>query len=174
MNIGNRIREARKQLGLNMKEFARQVGISYITLHRVETDKVSPSVALLSDIAHHLQQPIGSFFNEEASFTLVRAGTAPTLEAKSMKLDLLLPKGVIDPGTSVSICETSAGEFINEHSNQGFELVYQIKGKTLFRYGKEECEIHEGDLLYFDGSVKHSVAAPGPGKFLTVYFSKRD
>ncbi len=173
MNIGNRIREARKQLGLNMKEFAQQVGISYITLHRVETDKVSPSVALLSDIAHHLRQPIVNFFDEDSQLKIVRAGTAPTIESMKLKLDLMIPKGVIAPGISVSIGETPGGEFITGHSHSGFELAYQIRGKTVFRYGKEEFEINEGDMLYFDGSVRHSVAAPGPAKFLTIYFGKR-
>lgn len=170
--MGNKIREARKQLGLNMKEFAQRIGISYQTLYRVETDKMSPSVVLLSDIAHQLQQPLIHFFEDHSKFTLVRAGTAPTVESEKMKLDLLLPNGVIDPKISVSLSETPGGEFISEHSHEGFELVYQIQGGTLFHYGKEEWEINEGDLIYFDSSVRHSVTAMGPAKFLSVYFRK--
>lgn len=82
MNIGNKIREARKQRGLNMKEFARRVGISYLTLYRVETDRVSPSVALFSEIAHHLNQPLVNLFDDHSKFTIVRAGTVPTVESK--------------------------------------------------------------------------------------------
>ena len=103
MKVGNKIREARKKLGLNMKEFARRIGVSYLTLYRVETD---------------------------------------------------------------------GGEFISDHSHKGFELAYQILGKTLFPYGKEDREINEGDLLYFDSSITHSVTALGHAKFLTIYFRK--
>jgi transcriptional regulator with XRE-family HTH domain len=172
MKVGNQIREARKKLGLNMKEFARRIGVSYLTLYRVETDKVSPSVVLLSDIAHQLNQPLVSFFEDRSNLTIVRAGTAPTVESEKMKLDLLLPKGVIDPGISVSLGETDGGEFISDHSHKGFELAYQILGKTRFRYGKEDWEINEGDLLYFDSSITHSVTALGHAKFLTIYFRK--
>jgi transcriptional regulator with XRE-family HTH domain len=172
MRIGNKIREARKQLGLNMKEFARRVGISYQTLYRVETDKMSPSVVLLSDIAHQLNKPLVHFFEDNSKITIVRAGTAPTVESEKMKLDLLMPKGVIDPKISVHLGETPGGEFISEHSHTGFELAYQIQGSTLFQYGKDECKINEGDLLYFDSSVTHSVTALGPAKFLTIYFRK--
>lgn len=174
MTIGNRIREARKQLGLNMQEFAQLVGISYITLHRVETDKVSPSVALLSDVAHQLRQPIVSFFDKETKLTIARAGNSPTIESKKLKLSLMIPKGVIAPGITVSVGDTQGGEFVQEHVHKGFELAYQILGKTVFRYGKEEYVINEGDLIYFDGSVKHSVSAPGPAKFITIYFAKPD
>jgi transcriptional regulator with XRE-family HTH domain len=170
--VGNKIREARKQVGLSMKEFASRVGISYLTLYRVETDKVSPSVVLLSDIAYQLNQPLINFFEEESKLKIVRAGTAPTVESEKMKLELLVPKGGIDPAISVSLGETDGGEFISEHSHKGFELAYQILGKTLFRYGKEEWEINEGDLLYFDSSVPHSVEALGHAKFVTIYFRK--
>lgn len=172
MKVGNNIREARKQLGLSMKAFAARVGISYLTLYRVETDKVSPSVVLLSDIAHQLNQPLVNFFEEKCKPHIVRAGTAPTVESDKMKLDLLVPKGAIDPAVSVSLGETYGGEFISEHSHKGVEMAYQILGKTLFRYGKEEWEINEGDLVYFDSSVPHSVAALGHVKFLTIYFRK--
>jgi len=172
MNVGNKIREARKHLGLNMKEFARSVGISYQTLYRVENDKMSPSVALLSDIAHQLNQPLVHFFEDSSKITIVRAGTAPAVESEKMKLDLLLPRGVIDPKISVHLGETPGGKFISEHNHLGFELAYQIQGSTLFHYGKEECEINEGDLLYFDSSVTHSVTALGPAKFLTIFFRR--
>ena len=172
MKVGNKIRKARKRLGLNMKQFAHCLGISYQTLYRVETDKMSPSVVLLSDIAHQLNQPLVNFFEDDSKFTLVRAGTAPTVESEKMKLDLLLPKGVIDPKISVSLGKTPGGKFISEHSHEGFELAYQIQGKTLFQYGKEEWEINEGDLIFFDSSVAHSVTALEPAKFLTLYFRK--
>lgn len=172
MKLGNKIREARKKLGLNMKEFAERLGVSYQTLYRVETDKMSPSVVLLSDIAHQLNQPLVNFFDDDSRFALVRAGTAPTVESERMKLDLLLPKGVIDSKISVSLGETSGGEFISRHSHQGFEMAYQIQGKTSFHYGNKEWEIREGDLIYFDSSVTHSVKALGPAKFLTIYFRK--
>ena len=89
MNVGNKIRMARKKLGLNMKEFARRIGVSYLTLYRVETDKVSPSVALLSEIAHHLGEPIVNFFSEQQKITVVKAGTARSVGSGKMTLERL-------------------------------------------------------------------------------------
>jgi len=41
-----------------MSQLAERVGVSYITIFRIETGKVSPSVVLLSEIAHSLGEPI--------------------------------------------------------------------------------------------------------------------
>lgn len=170
MKVGNKIREVRKKLGLNMKEIAQRVGVSYLTIYRVETDKTSPSVALLSDIAHQLGQPIATFIDEKKKLTIVKARTAPTIESGKMKLELLIPKGVIDEKISVSLGESQGGEFVSKHSHEGFELTYEVKGKALFRYENEEHEINEGDLLFFNSGVEHSVTALEPVKFLTIYF----
>jgi transcriptional regulator with XRE-family HTH domain len=172
MNVGNKIRQTRKKLGLNMKEFAERIGISYLTLFRIETDKVSPSVALLSEIAHHLGQPITDFLQEQRDFTLVRRGEAPVIESRELKLELLLPKGIVDETVSVSLGEARLGEFVSKHSHRGFEVTYHILGRSLFRYGSEEYELSEGDLICFDSSIEHSVIALEPVKFLSVYFRK--
>ncbi|MCF8094506.1 MAG: helix-turn-helix domain-containing protein [Desulfobacteraceae bacterium] len=172
MKVGNKIRRARQKLGINMKDFASRIGVSYLTLYRVETDKVSPSVALLSEIAHHLGEPIVNFFNDEKRLTLVRPNDTSTLTADKMTLELLIPKGVIDNNISVTRCRTEPGEFVSSHTHQGFELTYHLKGNVLFRYGDQEYQIGEGDLLYFDASVQHSVYALEPHEFLSIYFRK--
>jgi transcriptional regulator with XRE-family HTH domain len=110
MKIGNKIRHARKKLGINMKDFAQKVGISYLTLYRVETDRVSPSVSLLSDIAHHLGEPIVNFFDNPSGLTIVKKGTAPDISTDQVNLQLLLPKGVINESTSVTRECTTPGE----------------------------------------------------------------
>lgn len=170
MNVGNRIRQKRKSLGLNMKEFAERIGISYLTLFRIETDKVSPSVALLSEIAHHLGQHITDFLQEKNELTLVRKGKAPVIRSKKLRLELLLPKGIVDEKVSVSLGEARRGEFVGKHSHSGFEVTYHIRGRSLFRYGPKEYELNQGDLICFDSSVEHSVFALGPLTFLSVYF----
>jgi len=170
MNVGNKIRMARKRLGVNMKEFARRIGVSYLTLYRVETDKVSPSVALLSEIAHHLGEPIVNFFNGQQKITVVKAGTARSVESGKMSLELLIPKGIISNKISVTFGRTEPGEFVSKHSHNGFELTYQLKGKALFQYGNEEYGLTQGDLIYFDARIEHSVTALNRNEFLSVYF----
>jgi len=170
MEMGNKIRDARKRRGLNMKELADRVGVSYLTIHRIETDKVSPSVALLSEIAHHLREPLANFFNDRISLTLVRAGTAPKVRSSEMDLELLIPKGVINESTSVTYGRIEAGRFVSIHSHRGFELTYNLKGGVIFRHGNREYKLKEGDLLYFDASIEHSMTVLEDHEFLAIYF----
>jgi len=64
IDVGKRVREIRKNAGLSMKELAEKVGVSFLTIQRIETGKVSPSVALLSEIAYHLNYPLASLVAE--------------------------------------------------------------------------------------------------------------
>ena len=172
IKVGNKIRQARKNIGFNMKEFAARVGISYLTLYRVETDKVSPSVALLSEIAHHLGEPLSSLLDEEKNVTIIKKKTATRVASEKMNLQLLLPKGIISENVSVSFGKCGPGEFVSSHSHEGYELTYILKGKAVFNYDGKQYEVEQGDLMYFKASVKHSAKALEDHEFLSVYFRK--
>jgi len=172
MNVGNRIRLIRKKLGINMKDFASLIGVSYLTLHRVETDKISPSVALLSRIARHLGEPIVNFLNEEKSLTIVRSGKAPTLHSGKLSLEVLVPKGAVSEQISVTYGRAEPGEFVSRHAHSGFELTYHLKGRVIFKYGDGEYQLDQGDMLCFDSSVVHSVVALEKHEFVSIYFRK--
>jgi len=169
MNVGGKIRERRKRLGLTMRQLAERVGVSYLTIHRVEMDKLSPSVALLSNIAEHLGQSLLDFF-DQGKLAIVKGDAAPMIESGSLKLRLLAPRGLIEQGISVSKGESQKGEIVSEHTHEGFELTYIIKGKHIFRYGSKDYELDGGDLIYFDGRTPHSVIAFEPIQFISVYF----
>lgn len=169
--IGLRIRDVRKKIGLTMNQLADRVGVSYITIYRIETGKVSPSVVLLSEIAHSLGEPITAFFEQDQGrCILIKAEEQTEIEAHMLKLKLLVPKGLIDDSISISIGKASKGKCIDRHKNSGFELSYVIEGKCLFKYGNAEHEMKKGDVIYFDGKTAHSVFALEPLKFLAIYF----
>jgi transcriptional regulator with XRE-family HTH domain len=169
--IGLRIRDVRKKNGLTMSQLADRVGVSYITIYRIETGKVSPSVVLLSEIAHSLGEPITAFFEQDqGKCILIKAEEQTEIEAHMLNLKLLIPKGLIDDSISISIGKANKGKCIDRHKNNGFELSYIIEGKCIFRYGNVDHEMKEGDVIYFDGKTVHSVFALEPLKFLAIYF----
>jgi transcriptional regulator with XRE-family HTH domain len=50
IEIWVKIREISTRLGLSIRELAERVGISYLTMQRIETDRISPSVLVLANI----------------------------------------------------------------------------------------------------------------------------
>ena len=69
--LGQKIRQARKAKGWSLKTFSEKIGISIMTLQRIETGQVSPSVRLIVDIAYYLGRPITDFVQDKER-TLIR------------------------------------------------------------------------------------------------------
>jgi transcriptional regulator with XRE-family HTH domain len=172
--IGGKIRKDRVALGLSIRTLAEKVGISPMTLHRIEKGQTSPSVALLSDIAYQLNQPVISFIEDKRNPVVhIKAGDQSRAESSNLKLRILAPKGLIDRDISVSLCEARKGRFVNEHKNEGHEWVFIISGKCLFEHNKNTIELNPGDSLYFDSRFPHSVTALSKLEFFTIYFGNR-
>jgi transcriptional regulator with XRE-family HTH domain len=172
INVGARVREIRKKAGLTMKELGDKVGVSGLTIQRIETGKVSPSVALLSEIAYQLEYPLTSFVAEEKHVVIVKGEGQPVIKSRNLMLKILAHFGVLDDGISVTVGTAEKGEFISKHKNEGVELSYIIRGRNVFRYGKERYELNEGDLIYHDGKELHSVSALEPCEFLNILFKE--
>lgn len=170
-NLGQRIRAMRKENGLTMAQLAQRVGVNYATIHRVETGKVSPSVVLLSEIAHCLGHSIVSLLQEERDrLHIIRAVDQPEVESEKLALRLLVPKGIVSDKISISLGKAKKGDFVSRHKTDGFELAFMIRGSCIFRYGAQDHKLNEGDLVYFDGREWHSVHAVEPLEFLAIYF----
>lgn len=154
-----------------MKQLAEKVGVSYLTIYRVETGKVSPSVALLTDIASHLNYPILSFFDhKENDVVHIRAHDQPVIASEKLQLRILAPRGLIDENVAISYGKAETGEFISKHTNRGAEVAYATKGKSIVKYGNREYELNEGDLLYYKGNTPHTVVALEPHEFIIIHF----
>jgi len=172
VDVGNKIRKIRKSTGLTIKELAKLVGVSYLTIQRIETGEVSPSVAILSDIAHCLKHPITSFFEKDKGFRIIPANEQPAVETKALSLKVLVPKGVVSDKISVSLGKLKKGKRIDEHTNKGFEITYIIKGKCSQTYEKDVFELNAGDIIYFDAEKPHSVEAIESIEFINIYLKQ--
>lgn len=175
IKLGNKIRDIRKRKKLTMKQLAEMVGVSLLTIQRIETGKTSPSVALLSEIAHQLEHPISHFMPEEfGMFKHVKADAIPAVESSKMNLSLLVPKGLINEHISISLGKAKRGKCIEKHHHEGCEITYIIRGKCIFEHGRSNYELNEGDLIYFSGKIPHSVTALEPLEFFSVFVRDRE
>lgn len=72
MDIGNRLKELRKKLGLTQKELAKRVpgGINYTYIGKIERGEQKPSLKILEKISQALAVPLSYFFQEETPVDL--------------------------------------------------------------------------------------------------------
>jgi quercetin dioxygenase-like cupin family protein len=169
-DVGTRIRAERKKRGLTLNALAREIGVSAITIQRIETGKTSPSVALLSDIAQCLNKSVFSFLSEnEKLYTLINRKSQLASTNEGLKIRLIAPRNMVSDKISITYGELKKGKSIALHSNPGTEFAYVIAGKCELRLGGETILLQEGDSISYNATREHEVVALEDHKFLAIF-----
>jgi len=173
--IGTRIRIERKRSGLTLEQLARKVGINPITLHRIETGKSSPSVALLSEIAQALSRSIVSFVQEiDRPLIHIKNKNQQTMSGPALKIKVVGPRKMITNNIVVTYGELKKGKTIHPHTNSGIEFAYNIEGKGEFKLSGQSYLLEQGDSLSYNARVEHSIIALEKLKFIAVYVKDQE
>ena len=168
--IGIKIRDERKKSGLTLKQLAQKVGISPMTLQRIETGKSSPSVVLLSEIAYHVNKSIYSFFEERGKpFIHIKRKNQRSISSPMLRIKLIGPQNMVTDNIIATYGELKKGKIIDPHNNRGIEFAYIIEGKCEFRLGGQSYLLEAGDSFSFDAKLEHSLSAIEKSKFFGIY-----
>lgn len=156
--IGTKIRHERNRLGFSLEALARKVGISKMTLHRIETGVTSPSVITLTEISYHLKKPIESLIREgDPKVILVRKDEQDNIMDPESGIRVLAPMGLITDRISLTSAELGKGHAIETHVNHGFEWAFLTKGKAVVTVAGKEYPMHAGDCIFYDAHFPHSI-----------------
>ena len=122
MHIGERIRKERTARGLSLAQLATKVGVSKMTLHRVETGKTSPSIALLGDLAQALEKSLTGLLEDEMPgfIQIVTKKEQSTFNDGQLLARILFPRQRIkaEHGTlAINYVECKSGGKIEAHKN---------------------------------------------------------
>lgn len=172
--IGLKIRNERKNLGLTLKELAERVGISTMTLQRIETEKTSPSVSILAQISSQLQQPMNYFLQEgHPKIVVSKKEEQSTIRSSGMSLRVIVPLAMTEKNVLVNVGEGKPGRFIDPHVENGHSLVYVLEGDAVIEHDGVEYPLKAGDAVYYDARYRHAVRAlKKKHKFLSVFFKE--
>lgn len=175
MDLGQKIRDERKRANMTLEHLAQKVGVSKMTLHRIETGKTSPSIACLGDIAQALQKPLRSFIEEDEGFLkITRKKDQFSFENRNLRARNIFPRGSLSSanpaGMAINYVEAKDGAEVETHTNKGFEWVFQISGKSIVHYDDKKYIAEAGDVFFYDGRRPHSVRYQGRNKFLLISF----
>lgn len=165
--MGQRIRQLRLDSGLTLEEAAERAGCTSGFLSQVERNQAVPSISMLYSIAQALGVRVTYFFPRMASGTkVVRAGAREVFrfEGSSIvysllstnfpdrKLESLLVH--IDPVDGA----LPSDEF---RSHPGEEFAYVLEGTLRLWFGDAMHDLHPGDSIHFQSTVKHRLENPG-------------
>jgi transcriptional regulator with XRE-family HTH domain len=173
--IGTRIRIERRKTGLTLQQLAKKVGVSPITLHRIETGKSSPSVILLSEIAQHLGKSITSFFEEgNRPLIHIKGKNQKTVASPVLRIKSIGPRRMIKDNMIVSYGELKKGATIDPHTNPGIEWAYNVQGKCEFKLDGQSFLLEAGDSVSYNAKLEHSVTAVEKLKFFAIYVQEKE
>jgi transcriptional regulator with XRE-family HTH domain len=172
--IGIKIRAERKKNKLTLNQLAKKAGISPVTLQRIETGKSSPSVFLLSEIAHLLQEPVYSFFSEiDQPVTLLKNRNQRFMSEGALKVGVVGPRKMIDDNIVVTYGELNKGGKIGPHTNPGSEWAYNIQGKCRLEIGSRSYILGTRDSVCYNARLEHTVTALEELRFLSIYLEDK-
>ena len=155
--IGEKIRAARQQNGLTLKELSEKSGISVSMISKIETAQTLPPISTYANITSGLGISFGELFQldrQEPDISIVRSrdrqvisrgpyiGSPLAYQKRQKKMEPFLfeyPTGVGFPNF--------------RHDNE--EMIFVIEGKLEFKYGEEKMILEKGDCAYFNGKTRH-------------------
>ncbi len=172
--IGTKIRIERKKNGLTLEQLAKRVGISPITLQRIETGKSSPSVVLLSEIAQTLNKPIASFFSINKSLVHITRQNQRKISNRTLKIKIIGPRKMIADNIIVTYGELRKGQTIDPHTNPGIEWAFNIEGKCELKLNNQTYITETGDSIAFNARIEHSLTALEKLTFFAIYVESEE
>lgn len=175
MDLGEKIRLERKKKKLSLKALASNASISKMTLQRIETGKTSPSIAVLGDIANALGTSITTFIEENDNpIHIIRKNDHFSIKGDGLFTRNILPRSALTSfnadNMAINYVECKSGSEVETHTNNGFEWVFQVSGKSILIYDGEEYIANEGDVFFYDGRRPHGVKYMKNNKFLLISF----
>ncbi len=168
--IGARIRRERNRLGLSLEALARRVGISKMTLHRIETGITSPSVITLTEISFQLKKSIESLIREgDPKVVLIKKNEQDKIIDPESGIRVLAPRGLISSRITVTSAEHRRGYATETHAHQGFEWAYFVEGSAVVTVGEKDYPVEAGDAILYDAHFPHSIRVKRKMKYVGLF-----
>jgi len=173
--IGNRIREVRREKGLRLADLASSSGFSAGLLSKIESGKVSSPISTLALICRALgtsfeQIVAGNDVGEapsggDAEITVVRSNERVhhnvSFQGVLAEYEWLAPnmKNKLMEPFIITLPKEHASQIYSHHPGQ--EMVLVLQGKCLLNFHRQSYVLEEGDFAYYDSTVAHRVGSAG-------------
>ena len=168
-NVGNKIRNLRKQKKMNAKELAQDAGISYGMLSLLESGSTQGSVETLRKIEKVLDTTLAHLFTNENSINEIITDESMIIVRKDKRrkisfpdplytCELLVPN--LQGDIEFLLVHLEAQRITNDilpHTKGGEECNYVLKGEIVITLQDNEYVLAEGDCIRFNPEIPHKI-----------------
>ncbi len=170
IGLGQTIRQARKAKSWSLKAFSEKIGISIMTLQRIETGQVSPSVKLVVEIAHHLERPVTDFIHDKKRTMLrLKAPKIKTWSHGPAAYTAIFPEGIVDDDLGVLLLDLKADKEMDWSQEDHYKGFHLVDGSATLEFENKKVPLKSGQTVYFDARLKHRLVTPSGAKAVVVY-----
>lgn len=158
MDIGSTIRAIRKRKNITIAQICETTGLSQGFMSQVETNKTSPSISTLENIAEALNVPLAYLLlKKEERMRIVRKDerTLTTSGSDNLKVEHLSST----KNVRMRIVEFPPGAATGDapHAHEGEEVHLVMKGRIYAEQGEDGAEFGEGDSFSWNACTPHLV-----------------
>ena len=166
--IGKKIKEIRKNRQMSLQEVASKSSVTAGLLSKIENFRTIPSLPVLLSIAKALDVDLSELVssvmnNDEAPYILVRKGEGEVEEredSKGLKYQSILSYSIsnlTELNIKVNLVSLDIGADRQPIATDALELIHVISGSVKYGLPDHEVELQQGDTLFFNGRLPHSV-----------------
>ncbi|MAT41185.1 MAG: MerR family transcriptional regulator [Anaerolineaceae bacterium] len=155
MDIGKKVNERRKELGLNLRELGELCGLTAGFLSQIENDQVSPSLNSLQSIATALKVPMFYLINNTPSGLVVKADERSKVFFPDSKIgyDLLTPDFSRQMMSIIIRLNPFSKRIAMPLARSTEQWMHILSGKMRIIIDTETFELTKGDTIYYDGDL---------------------
>lgn len=180
--LGDKIKTKRQQKNITLEQLAGKAGVSKGLISQIENNRTVPSLPVLFNIIHSLDENLKTFFEDmQDSLTnghilIIRRGQEKLFSKEPVKgfsYKRILTRSITSQATDVVMLELKKNASRKQMiQTDAFECKYILKGSVEYQVEKETFQLNEGDTLFFDGRAKHRLKNIGDTEalILIIYF----
>jgi transcriptional regulator with XRE-family HTH domain len=182
IQISNKIKGARKSKNATVQELATKAQVSKGLISQVENNRTIPSLPVLLAIIRALNLDLNDFFKDIMTVTktskviIKKPQEYQKFEKEKTKgfvYKRILSKDIKTLPVDIVLLELKRGAKRQTLvKTQAYEYKYIIKGSVQYLIDGKKYLLNEGDSLFFDGRLGHTLSNPGKveAQMLVVYF----
>ena len=164
--LGPKIQQLRKDMGLSRQDLARQTGLTIDAITRVEEQQEIPHVGAILQLSRALCLDAGAFLSQaekeaqkqdkqESLERRRRSYAYETLAPGSASLHLKAFRITVEPHQD--------HQMVDSH-HEGEEFIYVLDGELEVTVGDNQYHLSPGKTLHFISSTPHMLRNPGSVK----------
>lgn len=181
IQIGNQIKERRKNKGITLQELADKASVSKGLISQIENSRAIPSLMVLIEIIRALDVDLNIFFKE---IDTEKGGKTVLVKRKDeyyyfekehalgFRYHRIFTKNIEKSALDIVLLELEPNASRPMVQTEAFEFKYILSGEIEYRFEEETFRLTAGDSMLFDGRIPHTPQNVGSYKavMLVIYF----